>query len=151
MRQIHARVVRHLTAADGYLDLGMPRQALAELEAVGDAGPLTPAVEFLTGQALIVQERYEEAIEPLRRAVATIPAPHNRDAWLSLAECFRRTTRDDLACVADMFADEPLVPEGWDDAWPENWAATGPSEDAVAGFAFQDDWRLTIGAEGVDG
>ncbi|HEX6986768.1 MAG TPA: tetratricopeptide repeat protein [Planctomycetaceae bacterium] len=119
MRQINARVVRKLTAADGYLELGMPAQALAELETVSGAGPLQPAVEFMTGLALKDSHRYEDAIEPLQKAAIEIPAPHNRDAWLSLGVCYRMSGLPELAVIAEMFADEPGVPEGWDDGWPD--------------------------------
>ncbi len=119
MREIDAKIVRKLTAADGYLELNMPGQALAELAGIGDAGPLRPAVEFMTGLALKDQHRFEEAIEPLQRAASTIPAPHNRDAWVSLGECFRESGRGDLADVAELFADDPGVPAGWNDGWPE--------------------------------
>ncbi len=120
MREIDAKIVRKLTAADGYLELNMPGRALDELAGIGDAGPLRPAVEFMTGLALKDQHRFEEAIEPLQRAVATIPAPHNRDAWVTLGECFRESGRSDLADVAEMFADDPGVPEGWNDGWTES-------------------------------
>lgn len=119
MRHVNNRVVRKLTAADGYLELGMPTQALTELGAVGNAGPLQPAVEFMTGMALKDQHRYLDAIEPLQKAAVEIPAPHNRDAWLSLGECYRMSGLSELAVIAEMFADEPGVPEGWDDGWPE--------------------------------
>lgn len=119
MRQLNARVVRKLTAADGYLELGMPTQAMTELDAIGNAGPLQPAVEFMTGLALKDQHRYEEAIEPLQKAAVEIPAPHNRDAWLSLGECYRLSGLPELAVIAEMFAEEPGVPEGWNDGWAE--------------------------------
>ena len=119
MREIDAKIVRKLTAADGYLELNMPGQALAELAGIRDAGPLRPAVEFMTGLALKDQRRFEEAIEPLQRAASTIPAPHNRDAWVSLGECFRESGRGDLAEVALMFGDDDGIPEGWNDGWPE--------------------------------
>lgn len=119
MRQLNARVVRKLTAADGYLELGMPTQAIVELESIEGAGPLQPAVEFMTGLALKDQHRYEEAIEPLQKAAVEIPAPHNRDAWLSLGECYRLSGLPELAVIAEMFADEPGVPAGWNDGWAE--------------------------------
>jgi tetratricopeptide (TPR) repeat protein len=119
MRQINVRVIRKLTAADGYLELGMPTHAMGELEAIRDAGPLQPAVEFMTGLALKDQHRYEDAIEPLQKAAVEIPAPHNRDAWLSLGECYRMSGLPELAAVAELFADESGIPEGWDSEWPE--------------------------------
>ena len=89
MRTISPRIVRQLTAADGYLELGMPAHALNELETIGDAGPLTPAVDFMTGLALKEQGQYGEAIVALQKAAIEIPVPHNRDVWLSLGECYR--------------------------------------------------------------
>lgn len=119
MRQINTRVIRKLTAADGYLELGMPTQALGELDSIVEAGPLQPAVEFMTGLALKDSHRYEDAIAPLQKAAVEIPAPHNRDAWVSLGECYRMTGLPELAVIAEMFADEPGIPEGWNDGWPE--------------------------------
>ena len=119
MRQINVRVVRKLTAADGYLELGMPTHALTELDAIADAGPLRPAVDFMTGLALKDQHRYEDAIEPLQKAAVEIPAPHNRDAWISLGECYRMSGLPELAVIAEMFADEPGIPQDWNDGWPE--------------------------------
>lgn len=114
MRQIDKSVVRHLNAADGYLELGMPAHALTELEAIRDAGPLRPAVEFMTGLALKDQHRYEDAIEVLHRAATNIPVPHNKDAWRTLGECYRVMEMDDLADIAEMFADDPGIPSNWD-------------------------------------
>jgi hypothetical protein len=51
-----SKMLRRLLAADGYLDLEMPVQALRELEAIEEPGPLEPAVQFLTGEALKSQE-----------------------------------------------------------------------------------------------
>jgi predicted Zn-dependent protease len=103
------RTVRRLTAAQGFLELGMPEHALEELEAITEGGPFQPVVELLTGQSLKEQKRYEDAIEPLQRAAVSIPAPHNRDAWMSLGECFRHGGREELAEVVEMFADTPYV------------------------------------------
>lgn len=114
MRQIDTSVVRHLNAADGYLELGMPAHALRELESIRDAGPLKPAVEFMTGLALKDQHRYDDAIDSLHRAATEIPAPHNRDAWRTLGECYRVTGMTDLANIAEMFADDPGIPADWD-------------------------------------
>jgi predicted Zn-dependent protease len=136
MRQINTRVVRKLTAADGYLELGMPAQALTELESLGDAGPLQPAVDFMTGLALKDQQRFEEAIEPLQKAAIEIPAPHNRDVWLSLGECYRGAGAPELAAIADMFADEPGVPPGWDEVLCEVVIADEavPTDDTLLGL-----------------
>lgn len=114
MRSISPRIVRQLTAADGYLELGMPSHALNELGAIGDAGPLTPAVDFMTGLALKDQGRYDAAIVALQRAAIEIPVPHNRDVWLSLGECYRAAGSPELAVIADLFAEDSGLPPGWD-------------------------------------
>lgn len=92
--------IHRLTAAEGYLELNMPEHALAELAEIAAAGPYQPAVDLMTGEALKVQERYGDAIEPLQRAAERIPAPHSRRAWLALSECLRQEGRDELAEVA---------------------------------------------------
>ncbi len=112
-------VLRRLVAAEGYLELGMPKHALEELESITDsqAGPLRAAVAFYKGESLLAQKRYDDAIEPLKYAAETIPAPMNKQAWLSLGECFRQRGEEALAIVVEMFADEPPLelPEGdWD-------------------------------------
>ena len=139
MRQIDSRVVRQLNAADGYLELGMPAHALRELATVQDAGPLKPAVAFMTGLALKDQHQYDEAIEILHRAATEIPAPHNSDAWRMLGECYRITGEFDLAGIAEMFADDPGIPTDWDAelACLEETDAEDESSDA---FSFQFEW-----------
>ena len=47
------------------------------------------------------------AIEPLKYAAESIPAPMNKQAWLSLGECFRHQGEIVLAEVVEMFAEEP--------------------------------------------
>lgn len=104
-QHISAKTFRRLTRAEGYLELDMPDYALEELAAIDDPGPVEAVVAFMTGQALKQQERYEAAITPLKRAVALIPAPHNRLAWASLGECFRLGGNDELADVIDKFVE----------------------------------------------
>lgn len=99
------RVFRRLLAAEGYLELGMPQHALEELDAVEHPGPFEPPLQFMRGEALRAQERYEDAIQPLQLAAKLIPPPHNRQAWLALSDCFRHRGHEVLADVAEMFAD----------------------------------------------
>ncbi len=114
------KILRRLVAAEGYLELGMPQHALEELESISNAqaGALRPAIEFYRGESLLAQKRYDDAIEPLKYAAETIPSPMNKQAWLSLGECFRQRGEEALAAVVEMFAaDPPLggLPEGeWD-------------------------------------
>lgn len=99
------KTVRRLTAAEGYLELNMPEYALDELQAIENPGALEPAVCWLKGETLKAQRRYDEAIEPLQQAARTMPEPHNKRAWLSLSECFRRRGQTELADLAESFAD----------------------------------------------
>ena len=104
---ISTTTVRRLCAAEGYLELGMPDHALAELEAVSDAGPLDPHAQFLRGASLMAKQCYDDAVAPLQRAAMSAPAPYNRLAWLTLGECFRKGGREELAKLADKFAASP--------------------------------------------
>ncbi|QDT17929.1 hypothetical protein [Alienimonas californiensis] len=111
---LSSKTVRRLMAADGYLQLGLPGAALAELEKVEHAGPLDSARDYLIGQALMADDRHEDALEPLARAAEAIPAPWNRAAYESLTECFRATGLDALADVTDLWGDDDGVPPGFD-------------------------------------
>ena len=106
------RTIRLLQRAEGYLELSLPARAIAELDTIADAGPFEPAVALLRGEALKSQERYDEALIPLKQAATTIPAPLNKRAWRSLSECYRLTGRTELAEVAELVlnAEEVEVP-----------------------------------------
>jgi hypothetical protein len=103
------RTIRLLQRAEGYLDLDLPVRAIAELDAIADAGPFEPAVALLRGEALKSQERYAEALIPLKHAATTIPAPLNKRAWRSLSECYRQTGCEELAEVADLVVNSEEV------------------------------------------
>jgi Flp pilus assembly protein TadD len=109
--------------AEGYLELGLPQQALQALGRLGGetarpdvSGGDAPGVDvrtlFLQGEALRSLERYVDAIVPLRK-VAELE-PENVQVLLALAWCHKRTGRIDLAIAALNAAlaadnDEPLV------------------------------------------
>ncbi len=113
--QISPRLARRLSAAEGYLDLNLPERAMRELNAITEPGPYESAVEYMKGEALIAQRRFEEAITPLKRAVQLIPPPHNREAWKTLGECYRLRGDDELADLIELFANQdpkhPATPE----------------------------------------
>ncbi len=104
-RRKSIQVVRRLTAADGYLELQLPAYALEQLQPIPLDGVHAPAVQFLTGRAYQQLGQIDEAIQAFQEAAQTIPAPHNRAAWLSLSECFRQRGNEALAQVVEMFAD----------------------------------------------
>ncbi|MFG0240958.1 MAG: hypothetical protein ACF8CY_07920, partial [Gimesia chilikensis] len=68
LENVSPKVVHKLMAAEGYLELGMPIQALEALSTVEEAGPLEAMRLFLIGESYLCQERYHEAIEPLHQA-----------------------------------------------------------------------------------
>jgi tetratricopeptide (TPR) repeat protein len=90
-------IVRRLAAAEGYLELGLPNYAIAELNSVPDAGPFAPIAELFRGEALQAQEKYADAIEPLNRAAQMFPAPFNQRALLALSNCYRHDGQIKLA------------------------------------------------------
>ncbi len=118
--------------AEGYLELGLPQQALrmlARLGSTGRAGGVDSAgadtvdgadgsngvdvrTLYLQGEALRSLERYVEAIVPLRK-VAELE-PENVRVLLALGWCHKRIGRIDLAIEALETAlaadsDEPLI------------------------------------------
>ena len=108
MRRLPTRKsVRGLFAAEGYLELWLPHRALRELDRIDDAGELEPYSFYLRGQALQQLDRYEEAIEALQEAARTIPAPFNQQVWEDLSHCFRQQGQEELADIAEVFADDP--------------------------------------------
>lgn len=105
--EVSPQTMRHLTAAEGYLDLGMAEHALEELQSVEPAGPFEAVACLMKGKAFTLQERYDNAITQLQRAAEIIPAPDNRDIWLWLSECYRRHGREDLAEEAARHVENP--------------------------------------------
>ena len=67
-------VVRRLAAAEGYLEIGLPAYALAELNRVSEAGPFEPIRQLFRGEALQAQAKFADAIAPLNRAAELFPA-----------------------------------------------------------------------------
>tara|TARA_R110002095_G_scaffold163200_1_gene141418 strand:- start:99458 stop:99880 length:423 start_codon:yes stop_codon:yes gene_type:complete len=92
-------------AAEGYLELGMPIQALDTLHSLEDAGVLEAMRLYLIGEAYLRQEKYNEAIEPLHQAARLFPVMESRKAWNSLSECFRLGGYHELAEVASLTAE----------------------------------------------
>jgi Flp pilus assembly protein TadD len=104
--------------AEGYLELGLPQQALRVLGRLGEVDNVSTAANsdvrtlYLRGEALRSLERYVDAIAPLRR-VAELE-PENVQVLLALGWCHKRTGRIDLAIEALEAAlaadnDEPLI------------------------------------------
>jgi len=98
------RSVRRLLAADGYLDLGMPQQAVGELEKIEDPGVLEGPCELLHGMALKQLDDHPEAIRHLERAARIMPAPVRKFAWRELAESYDAVGSQELAQLATRLA-----------------------------------------------
>jgi tetratricopeptide (TPR) repeat protein len=98
--------------AEGYLELGLPRQALGALGRLGDPTCFDSRALYLWGEALRAMDRYEEALVPLSQAVES--DAENIYIWIALGWCYKRTGRLDLAIEAVERAlaadpDEPLL------------------------------------------
>lgn len=105
LENVSPKVIHKLMAAEGYLELGMPIQALEALHALEDAGLLEAMRLYLIGEAYRRQEKYHEAIEPLHQAARLFPVMESRKAWFSLSECFRLGGYLELAEVASLTAE----------------------------------------------
>lgn len=105
LENVSPKVVHKLMAAEGYLELGMPIQALEALSTLEEAGPLEAMRLYLIGESYLRQERYNEAIEPLHQAARLFPVMESRKAWSSLSECFRQGGYHELAEVALLTAE----------------------------------------------
>jgi tetratricopeptide (TPR) repeat protein len=84
--------------AEGYLELGLPQQALNTLNRLGNPVECGTTTQYLMGEALRALDRHGEALDPLRRAAES--EPENVHIWLALGWCYKRTDRIDLAIGA---------------------------------------------------
>lgn len=91
--RIRLRLYQH--QAEGYLEMGMPRQALEVLGRLGDRAVKSPHALYLRGEALRSLGRYTEALIPLNQAAEVLP--ENVHVQLALGWCHKRTARIDLA------------------------------------------------------
>ena len=106
------KIVKRLAAAEGYLELGLPGYALAELDRVEAPGPFEAISQLLRGEALQAEQRFTEAIPALNRAAELVPAPFNQRALLSLSRCYRASGQEQLAAEAEHAALPENLPPG---------------------------------------
>ncbi len=92
-----ARVLRRLSEAKGYLELGMTQHALACLDKIRNAGPFTAAVEMIRGEAARREHRFEAAANSFEAAARILESPHDRPVWLTLSMCYRQAGDTDRA------------------------------------------------------
>ncbi|MBL6705057.1 MAG: hypothetical protein ISQ06_03030 [Planctomycetaceae bacterium] len=91
------RIARRMTAAEGYLELGLPADALAELQNIENPAPFEGAYMWLLGESLRNQGLYDEAIAPLRRAARTLPSGTGQQAREALKDCLEKSGRSATA------------------------------------------------------
>ena len=99
------KIARRLLAADGYLDLRMPVQALKELDKIEDPASFEASVYFLRGMCLKQLGDFDHAIPWLEEAARLIPAPMSRIAWKSLEECYQAQGNETMAAMMRIVAD----------------------------------------------
>lgn len=104
--QMTPKTVRRILSADGYLDLGMPERAIAELDRIEDAGPLEGPVQLLHGIALKQTQNHRDAITHLEKAARIMPSPIRRFAWRELVDAYRAVGSDALADMAQKLGGE---------------------------------------------
>jgi Flp pilus assembly protein TadD len=98
--------------AEGYLELGLPQQALDVLARLDTTRGSDTRTLSLQGEALRSLERYADAIAPLCKVAEM--EPENVQVLLALGWCHKRCGRIDLAIEALDAAlaadgDEPLI------------------------------------------
>ncbi len=91
------RILRRLSEAKGYLELGMTRHALGRLEGIRDWGPFTVAAEMLRGEAARREHRFAAAADSFETAARMLHTPHDKPVWLTLSMCYRQAGDTDRA------------------------------------------------------
>ncbi len=87
------RVSKRLTQASGFLELGLPEQALAVLNNLGPTGPFEAQVELLRGEAYRRQQKFQEAAVAFRAAAEKSLSTRDRQALMLMAVCFQQSSK----------------------------------------------------------
>ena len=88
VRSPHERL---LTAAEGYMELGMYTHALASLEQIEGPEKTGFAANYRRGDALRCLERHEEALAAFHRAFDE--KPEDVELLMAMAWCYKRTNQ----------------------------------------------------------
>jgi hypothetical protein len=88
------RVAKRIEQSCGYLELSMPAQALANLDGLATEGQLEGALQYIRGQALRMQDKFDDAVEPLSIAARLLPEPAAKHVLLAVAQCQQALHRD---------------------------------------------------------
>lgn len=107
-----SRQKRYFNAAEGYLLLEMPEQALRELSRIGSTEKDSEKYYCLLGQAQQLAKRYKEALDAYQRAYEK--APENLTTLMGMAWCHKRTDQLSLAITImeeayQSHSEEPVV------------------------------------------
>lgn len=107
--------LHHARAAQGWLELGNPAEAEAELESISPAQRDHPVVLELRWEISARQAKWDLAKDVARAIVAQIP--HEASGWLHLSYATRRATGGSVEAawevllpVGNKFPKVPLVP-----------------------------------------
>ena len=87
-------VAKRIEQSCGYLELSMPEQALANLDGLATEGQLEGALQYIRGQALRMQDKFDDAVEPLSIAAKLLPEPAAKHVLLAVAQCQQALHRD---------------------------------------------------------
>ena len=102
------RAKRRMEAAQGYLMLDLPDQALSELEEIAASDERTFDYHLLRGEALRSKTEHRAALDAFHLALEIRPA--DLSALMGLAWCFKRTGQLDRSIETMLRAGAPAVP-----------------------------------------
>ncbi len=91
------RIAKRMREATGYLEIGLPQQALDCLDCLGTLGPFEAEVELVRGEAMRRQNRFEEAAERFAIAARRFPPPQSKAALMALSLCCQQVGDPDRA------------------------------------------------------
>ena len=98
------RARRRMAAAQGYLMLDLPDQALRELDEIVDGDETTCEYHLLRGEALRAKSDHRAALDAFRKAHSA--SPEDLGALMGMAWCFKRIDRIDQSIESMQLAYE---------------------------------------------
>lgn len=101
---------RHLTAAEGYLALGMYDHVLRELRVIADPGELQQTYRLLKAEAHQGLQEWSAALEEFE--LCALAEPRNLDALMGMAWCLKRLNQLSraIAVMHDAYQSHSDVP-----------------------------------------
>lgn len=96
--QVQRKRDRLVSAAEGYLALGMAEHALSALREIEDPGDAKVQIDFLKGDALRHLERHADALRVFEKVFAE--NPENVSLLMAMAWCYKRTDQLSKAITA---------------------------------------------------